>query len=170
MLVGRNSIDGETGQVGPELAQLLGLPFASGVRRLEDRGSYLRLGLEHDDGSQEVEIQLPAVLSVAERLCDPCKVDPEGRAAVPADRLTRITLDELGPGPWGEEGSPTVVGQTRPMEHERSLLVLRGSLDRAGRGRGARARGPRRSRSGHTRAGPGPGTGRPGRPDGRRRG
>ena len=53
VLVGRNSIDGETGQVGPELAQLLGLPFASGVRRLEDRGSYLRLELEHDDGSRK---------------------------------------------------------------------------------------------------------------------
>ena len=38
VLLGRNSIDGETGQVGPEVAELLDLPFASGVRRLEDRG------------------------------------------------------------------------------------------------------------------------------------
>ena len=83
VLLGRNSIDGETGQVGPEVAALLDLPFASGVRRLEDGGPFLRLELEHDDGMQEVEISLPAVLSVAERLCDPCKVEPEGRAAVP---------------------------------------------------------------------------------------
>ena len=138
--------------MGPEVAELLDLPFASGVRRLEDRGPGLRLGLEHDDGSQEVEIDLPAVLSVAERLCDPCKVDPEGRAAVRADRITRITAGELGPGPWGEEGSPTVVGETRPMEHERSTLVLDGpvteqveaavrELERRGRARTGRARG-----------------------------
>ena len=87
VLLGRNSIDGETGQVGPELAELLDLPFASGVRELEDRGPVWRLELEHDDGTQEVEISLPAVMSVAERLCDPCKVDPAGRAAVPAARL-----------------------------------------------------------------------------------
>ena len=32
VLVGRNSLDGDTGQVGPEVAQLAGLPFAAGVR------------------------------------------------------------------------------------------------------------------------------------------
>ena len=32
ILVGRNSLDGDTGQVGPELAQLIGMPFATGVR------------------------------------------------------------------------------------------------------------------------------------------
>jgi electron transfer flavoprotein alpha subunit len=129
VLLGRNSIDGETGQVGPEVAELLDLPFASGVRRLEDLGTRLLLELEHDDGTQEAEIALPAVLSVAERLCDPCKVDPAGRAAVPAARLSRLGAAELGPGPWGEAGSPTVVGETRPMDHTRANLVLEGPLD-----------------------------------------
>ena len=129
VLLGRNSIDGETGQVGPELAELLDLPFASGVRRLEDRGPVWHLELEHDDGTQEVELALPAVLSVAERLCDPCKVDPEGRAAVSADRLTRMGPAALGPGPWGDAGSPTAVGATRALEHDRALLVLDGPLD-----------------------------------------
>ena len=129
VLLGRNSIDGETGQVGPEIAELLDLPFASGARRLDDLGATLRLELELDDGTQEAAIALPAVLSVAERLCDPCKVDPEGRAAVPAERLTRLGAAELGPGPWGEAGSPTVVGETRAMDHARANLVLEGPVD-----------------------------------------
>ncbi len=129
VLLGRNSIDGETGQVGPELAELLDLPFASGVRRLQDLGAVWRLELEHDDGTQEVELSLPAVLSVAERLCDPCKVDPEGRAAVSPARLTRLDAASLGPGPWGEAGSPTVVGATRAMEHERAMHILQGPLE-----------------------------------------
>ncbi len=129
VLVGRNSLDGETGQVGPELAELLGLPFAGGVKRLEDRGGWLRLELELDDGTSEVEVQLPAVLSVAERLCEPCKVHPEGRAAVPAERITRVGPAELGAGPWGEPGSPTVVGPTHPMEHNRTRRVLDGPVD-----------------------------------------
>ncbi len=128
VLLGRNSIDGETGQVGPELAELLDLPFASGVRELEDLGQIWRLQLEHDDGTQEVEISLPAVMSVAERLCDPCKVDPAGRAAVPPERLARMGSGQLGPGPWGEAGSPTVVGATRAMEHDRARRVLQGPL------------------------------------------
>ena len=128
ILLGRNSIDGETGQVGPQLAELLDLSFASGVRRLEDLGARWHLELEHDDGMQEVEIELPAVLTVAERLCDPCKVDPEGRAAVPSALLARVGAAELGPGPWGDAGSPTVVGATRAMEHGRALRVLEGPV------------------------------------------
>jgi electron transfer flavoprotein alpha subunit len=110
------------------VAELLDLPFASGVRRLEDLGDRLRLQLEQDDGMQEVEVVLPAVLSVAERLCDPCKVDPAGRAAVPASRITRLDATELGPGPWGAEGSPTVVGAIHPMEYDRACVVLEGHL------------------------------------------
>ncbi len=128
ILLGRNSIDGETGQVGPELAELLDLPFAGGVRRLHDGGAVWPLELEHDDGTQEVEVALPAVLSVAERLCDPCKVDPAGRAAVAPARLTRMDAGRLGPGPWGAAGSPTMVGATRPMEQARTPRVLDGPL------------------------------------------
>src|SRR5262249_39262069 len=35
VLLGRASVDAETGQVGPEVAELLDLPQATGVRRLE---------------------------------------------------------------------------------------------------------------------------------------
>ncbi len=128
ILLGRNSIDGETGQVGPELAELLDLPFAGGVRRLHDGGAVWPLELEHDDGTQQVEVALPAVLSVAERLCDPCKVDPAGRASVAPARLTRMDAHRLGPGRWGEAGSPTVVGATRPMEQARARRVLDGPV------------------------------------------
>ncbi len=128
VLFGRNSIDGDTGQVPPMVAQLLDLPFATGVRTVEQMGETLRLGLELDDGSQEVELELPAVVSVAERLCDPCKVDAEGRAAVPASLIRRMSAAELGGGPWGDAGSPTKVGATRPMTHERARLVLDGPV------------------------------------------
>ena len=128
VLLGLNSIDGETGQVGPEVAELLDLPFASGVREMEDLGGHLRLRLEHDDGTQEVEIALPAVLAVAERLCDPCKVDPAGRAAVDPARIRRVVASDLGEGPWGDAASPTAVGATRTIEHQRALMVTEGPV------------------------------------------
>ncbi len=129
VLVGRNSVDGDTGQVGPELAELLGLAFAGGVRGLELADGRLRLRLEHDDGWEQVEVQLPAVLSVAERLCDPCKVDREGRAGVAANRLRRLAAVDLGPGPWGDAGSPTSVGAVRALDHGRARHVLHGPVD-----------------------------------------
>ena len=85
MLTGRNSVDADTGQVGPELAELLDLPFLTGVRHLSIDGDAVDARCEHDDGWLQAEVELPAMLSCAERLIDPAKVDPAGRAAVPAD-------------------------------------------------------------------------------------
>ena len=55
-------------------------------------------------------------------------------------RLTRVDAGQLGPGPWGEAGSPTVVGATRPMEHDARPARPRRPARRAGRRRGPAAR------------------------------
>ena len=128
ILVGKNSVDADTGQVGPELAELLGYPFASAVRTLELADDVLRLGCEHDDAWGEVEIALPAVLATAERLCAPVRAEPEERAAVAPERLVRLSAADLGAGPWGQAGSPTWVGETKLLEINRTRQMLRGSL------------------------------------------
>jgi electron transfer flavoprotein alpha subunit len=65
------------------------------------------------------EVDLPAVLSVAERLTYPAKRSPEERAAVGADKIRTLGAAALGEGPWGEKGSPTSVGETRLLESPR---------------------------------------------------
>lgn len=127
VLTGRNSVDADTGQVGPEVAQLLDLPFATGARHLALDNGVLDLRCEHDDGWAQLRMSLPAVVSTAERLIDPCKVEPDGRAAVPAERIRRLGATELGEGPWGEEGSPTTVGAVRVVDTERERHVLHGA-------------------------------------------
>jgi electron transfer flavoprotein alpha subunit len=129
VLVGRNSLDGDTGQVGPEIAELSGLPFASGVREMGLSGETLTLTLELDDGWEDALVKLPALLSVAERLCEPCKVPPGQRAEVADDKIRRVRASELGDGPWGEAGSPTVVGSTRAFHHDRAGKVFSGNLE-----------------------------------------
>jgi electron transfer flavoprotein alpha subunit len=119
VLTGRNSVDADTGQVGPELAELLDLPFLTGVRYLSIDAGRVEARCEHDDGWVQATVELPAILSCAERLTDPCKVDPEGRAAVPIERIRTVTAAELGPGPWGLEASPTWVGPVKVLAQER---------------------------------------------------
>lgn len=119
ILTGKNSLDADTGQVPPQLAQLLDLPFAAGVKVLALDGRVLTVGCEHDDGWVDAEMRLPAVLSCAERLCDPAKVAPEGRSAVPAAAIRTVCATELGPGPWGAAASLTVVGEVRRVAANR---------------------------------------------------
>jgi electron transfer flavoprotein alpha subunit len=129
ILAGRNSVDSETGQVPPELAELLDLPFLTGVRSVHLDGGTVHARCEHDDGWVEAEVDLPAVLSCAERLIEPCKVDPAGRATVAAERIRHLTAADLGPGPWGQAGSPTRVGAVRIHEVNREGIVLDGPLE-----------------------------------------
>jgi electron transfer flavoprotein alpha subunit len=115
ILTGRNSLDADTGQVPPQLAELLDLPFAGGAKELLLSGDVLSLGCEHDDSWLELEVRLPAIVSCAERLCAPAKVPPERRATVPAGLLIRLGATDLGPGPWGAAGSLTMVGACREL-------------------------------------------------------
>ena len=130
VLCGRNSVDAETGQVGPELAQLLDLPFATGVKHLALEGSdRVRVGCEQDDAWLEATVALPAVLSVAERLIDPCKIkDPEVLAAVDGSRIERLAAADLGPGPWGQAASPTRVGEIKAESVLRRQVRLDGPM------------------------------------------
>ena len=118
ILVGVNSLDADTGQVGPELAELLDLPFAAAVRELEVADGSFRARLELDNGYAEVEGPLPAVLSTAERLCDPSKAKPEERVLVDAGLIRCVGRADLGLAPEvvGEAGSPTRVGPVRLEE------------------------------------------------------
>jgi electron transfer flavoprotein alpha subunit len=128
VLVGRNSIDADTGQVGPEVAELLDLPFAGGIKELTLSAQGAEARCELDDGWRAVRVELPAVLSTAERLTEPCKVDPEGRAAVDVTKIRRLNAADLGAGPWGAAGSPTVVGAVRTLDVARHRVVLSGDI------------------------------------------
>lgn len=115
VLAGLNSLDADTGQVPAETAELLGLPFEAGIHHFELDGRDFTARLETDDGYRTVSGRLPAMLSTAERLCDPSKAPPEQREQVPAERIRRVGAAELGlrADEVGAAGSPTRVGAVR---------------------------------------------------------
>ena len=124
VLAGLNSLDSDTGQVPVEVAELLGLPFAAGVRDLDVNGSTFTARLETDDGYCTVTGDLPAALSAAERLCAPSKAPPEVYAEVDAGRIVRLTAADLDvpADKLGTAGSPTSVGPIRVLTATRRGL------------------------------------------------
>jgi electron transfer flavoprotein alpha subunit len=132
ILMGMRSIDGDTGQMPAQLAQILDLPLVCAVRELRVYGDRVQARCERDDGFVTAHVQLPAVLTAAERLCQPAKVPRESRGCV-TDRIRRITASDLGlgswrPGLWGQQGSLTEVGAIRMLEHDRKPVRLSGPL------------------------------------------
>lgn len=116
VLVGRAAVDVGSGHVGPQLAELLGLPFVASARYLSVTGSTLHVRSQRDDGWAQVDVDVPAVVGCAEDLIAPCPTTPA--AALAADRR-RATA-----------GSPRRlrVGATRPAAPARQPRLLRGSL------------------------------------------
>ena len=124
VLAGLNSLDSDTGQVPVEVAELLGLPFAAGVRDLAVVGGSFTARLETDDGHRTVEGDLPAALSTAERLCAPSKAPPEACAEVDGSRIMRLVAADLDvpAEQLGARGSPTSVGPVRVLTATRRRL------------------------------------------------
>lgn len=130
VLVGRNSLDADTGQVGPAVAELLGCPFLGAARELSLlEGGGVQVDCEHDSGHREAVSQLPAVIACAERLCDPAKMPPPARAEVAAERIRVVTAADLGGGPWGDAASRTTVGEVRVHPTTRAGLRLTGTVE-----------------------------------------
>ncbi len=118
ILLGKYSLDAETGQVGPEIAELLGIAQITGVRKLELDGDRILTERESDEGVEAVEARMPALLTCAERLINPLKIDAKTREAAQSRTIESVSATELDAdaAKFGFAGSPTWVQEVRAQE------------------------------------------------------
>src|SRR5262249_6343223 len=113
ILLGRASVDAETGQVGPEVAELLDLPQATAVRRLEldPAARTFEAERETDDGCERVRGPLPALVTAGEDLAEERFPGKAERQAATEKPIQTLTLADIGlpAADAGAEGSPTGV-------------------------------------------------------------
>lgn len=128
IICGRNSTDGETGQVGPEIAEIMGLPHISHVRKLDLSNDGRSVVVERmtDEGFQTLWCDLPAVVCVTEGVAPelyPDKEQMERAEAMPAEELSAADLtNDLSQ--FGAGGSPTWVDEIRLVEPNRLGVLL----------------------------------------------
>src|SRR5271154_4979512 len=115
ILLGKYSLDAETGQVGPEIAELLGVAQITGARKLDIVGRTLRAERESDEGFDEVEAAMPAVITCAERVAQPVKVKPGASDEAATRPIEVVRAADLGADAkqFGLAGSPTWVQEVR---------------------------------------------------------
>lgn len=135
VLCGRASVDAETAQVGPEVAELLDLPQICAARSLTvDAGAHTFVAeRETDDGSETVAGSLPALVTAGEDLAAekfPRRADKEAAKAKPIIELTAADLG-LDVAAIGAAGSPTWVEGLETVDVTRPGRVLEGDVDAA---------------------------------------
>jgi electron transfer flavoprotein alpha subunit len=130
VLCGRASTDAETGQVGPEVAELLGWPQVTAARRfsLDAPARTFTAERETDDGFETVTGPLPAVVTAAEDLAEerfPTKAERQAAAGKP---IAVVGAAEIGlaAGDVGAAGSPTEVAAIEAVESRRRGELVEG--------------------------------------------
>ena len=118
ILLGKYSLDAETGQVGPEVAELMRIAQITGVRKLDIDGRTVKAERESDEGFEEVEASMPVLLTCAERVAAPIKVKADEAERAKSKSIETVSLKDLGADAtqFGLEGSPTWVAEIRAVE------------------------------------------------------
>jgi electron transfer flavoprotein beta subunit len=133
VICGRQAIDGDTAQVGPQVAEYLDIPQITYVSEIEIDKGKLIAERAVEGGYERVECKLPALLTVVKELNTPrypavdrmiyaCSKDAEikqwnaGDIGAMADRI-------------GLTGSPTMVKRTFTPDQKRKAETLSGDKD-----------------------------------------
>jgi len=131
VLLGRASVDAETGQVGPEVAELLDLPQATAVRNLslDPAARTFDAEREIDEGVERVRGPLSALITASEDLHEerfPTKAERQAAAEKP---IVTLTLADAGipAAAVGADGSPTWVAGIEEVPSLRRGEVLEGA-------------------------------------------
>jgi electron transfer flavoprotein beta subunit len=96
IICGRQTIDGDTGQVGPELAEMLGLPFLAYASEIEEiSNGYIRVKQMVEEGHELIEAPLPAVITVVKEINIPRLPSLRGIARSKSAVIPIWTVQEL---------------------------------------------------------------------------
>ena len=132
VICGRQTVDGDTGQVAPELAEMLGIPFIAYVSKIEEiSDGHMQLRRMVEEGYELIEAPLPAVISVVKEINVPRLPSLRGfskakGAVIPVRAAADLDVDEAR---IGLSGSPTKVVKIFFPQRVRSAEIFQGDLE-----------------------------------------
>ena len=128
IICGKQAIDGDTAQVGPELAEQLGIPQITYVKKVEipeDKKNII-LHRETDDGYEIIQCQLPVLITVLKILNEPRYPSIRGILTAKKKEIRIVKANDLkaNSAMLGADGSPTqVINIFTPQPHQKGKLV-----------------------------------------------
>lgn len=125
---GKQAIDGDTAQVGPEMAEHMDIPhvtLATGVEMVDGKLQVLR---DTDEGYEVVEVDLPALVTVTKTPFDPRYPSIKSKMAANRAVITEITNSDedmvCEQERLGLNGSPTKVKKTFTPDQTKNGVII----------------------------------------------
>jgi electron transfer flavoprotein beta subunit len=129
IICGKQAIDGDTAQVGPEVAEFLNIPHISYVRGIDDiTEKTIKVQRLMDEGYDVVESSLPVLLTVVKELNEPRLPSLKGKMAAKKAEIRKWGLADIGTeeNDIGLKGSPTKVKNIFAPEARKDRKMLDG--------------------------------------------
>ncbi|MBT3319465.1 MAG: electron transfer flavoprotein subunit beta/FixA family protein [Clostridia bacterium] len=129
IICGKQATDGDTAQVGPSLAEKLGIPHTTYVKKIEEISEgYIRCERMTDDGYEVIEMTLPAVITVVKEINEPRLPSMKGMMRAKKAVVQVWTADDVGADKalCGLDGSPTQVVKTFVPVHNVNSEMIEG--------------------------------------------
>lgn len=121
IITGRQAIDGDTAQVGPQIAEHLGIANVSYAESIEIEGKTVVVKRQFDDRYHMIEVQTPCLISVLSEISPPNNAPAHYAIGHGKEKevkvLTRLDLD-LDDASIGLKGSPTRVVKSFANQQE----------------------------------------------------
>ncbi|MFC1478224.1 electron transfer flavoprotein subunit beta/FixA family protein [Candidatus Margulisiibacteriota bacterium] len=127
IICGKQATDGDTAQVGPGVAEFLGIPVVTYVRKVSEiDGQNVKVEREFEDGYEEIQVPLPAVLTVTKEINTPRLPSLKGKMKAKSAEIPAMTAEQIGADPEliGLKGSLTKVVKifNPPVRTDREML------------------------------------------------
>jgi electron transfer flavoprotein beta subunit len=132
IIAGKQAIDGDTAQVGPETADMLGIPFVAYIKKIEQiEGKKMLAERLMDEGYDVVETSLPALITVVKEINQPRGPSLKGKMKAKNMKVTSWNAKDIGAddSKCGLKGSPTKVVKIFPPVVRGLREILTGSME-----------------------------------------
>lgn len=130
ILCGKMAVDGDTAQIGPELAETLGIHHVTDVSEIiEATDEYFKVRRTTDSGEQIISVSLPALLTVQKDIVFPRMASISGIRYSQSAPFSAYTAAEVNADTnrTGFAGSPTQVVKTFTPESRGEATAIEGS-------------------------------------------
>jgi electron transfer flavoprotein alpha/beta subunit len=130
ILCGKQAIDGDTAQVGPEIAEFLDIPHVAYIRKIDDVQSG-RIVVQRlmDDGFDVIESSLPVLLTVVRELNVPRMPSLKGKMAAKKAEIKKLSAADIKAeeNKLGLKGSPTQVRNIFAPDAKKDRKMVEGT-------------------------------------------
>lgn len=135
IICGKQTTDGDTAQVGPELAEKLGIEHIANVTEiLECDGKTITVVCDLDKVHQTARLTLPCLITVEKDANTPRLPSYNRKKSMNCDELIKVysvaDIPEADEKKLGLSGSPTQVEKIFPPEKNTDRTMLEGSADK----------------------------------------